>query len=163
MRYVGRFATSRSKLRAYLQRKVRERGWDGGQPPDLERLAERFCELGYVDDAAYALSKSQSLASRGYGKRRLDEKLRMDGIGEDDGAAARALAETEAVASALRFARRKRIGPFGNGDRDPRARDKAIAALVRAGHPFPVARAIADMPPNEDIDFDQLRERFTED
>jgi regulatory protein len=163
LRYVGRFATSRAKLRAYLQRKVRERGWDGPQPPDFERLAERFCELGYVDDAAYALSKSQSLASRGYGKRRLDEKLRMDGIGDDDGAAARALAEAEAVDSALRFARRRRIGPFGSADPDPRARDKAIGALVRAGHSFPLSRAIVDIPPSDEVDADQLRERLTED
>lgn len=163
LRYVGRFATSRAKLRAYLQRKVRERGWDGPQPPDLELLAERFCELGYVDDAAYALSKSHSLASRGYGKRRLDQKLRIDGIDEEDGAAARDLADAQTIDSALRFAKRRRLGPFGSGSSDPRARDKAIGALVRAGHAFTLARAIVETQPSEGLDEDALRDRLKDD
>ena len=40
--YVGRFATTRAKLRSYLTRKVRERGWYDGPAVDLEVLAERF-------------------------------------------------------------------------------------------------------------------------
>lgn len=163
LRYVGRFATSRAKLRVYLQRKVRERGWDGAQPPDIETLAERFCELGYIDDAAFALSKSQLLASRGYGKRRLEQKLRIDGIGDDDAMAARRLADAEAIESALRFARRRRIGPFGSGSVDPRERDRAIGALVRAGHAFGLARAIVETAPSDELDADALRRRFEED
>ena len=89
LRYVGRYATTRVKLIGYLARKLRERGWAGAREPDLEALAGRFSELGYVDDAAYALAKSHALSSRGYGKRRLEDKLRMAGVGDEDGAAAR--------------------------------------------------------------------------
>src|SRR5262249_9063485 len=53
--YVGRFATTRAKLQAYLRRKVRERGWEGGRPPDFEAIAQRFADRGFVDDAGYAL------------------------------------------------------------------------------------------------------------
>ena len=67
MRYVGRYSTTRAKLSAYLARKVRERGWDGTREPDLVRIADRFAEQGYVDDAAYALAKSEALTGRGYG------------------------------------------------------------------------------------------------
>ena len=42
LRYVGRYATTRAKLRAYLARKLRERGWDGAREPDLDGLAEPF-------------------------------------------------------------------------------------------------------------------------
>lgn len=157
LRYVGRYATTRAKLRSYLARKLRERGWDGEGEPDLEQLAERFAELGYVNDAAFALSKSQALSHRGYGKRRLIEKLKVAGIAEEDSAAARALADEEAVAAALRFAQRKRIGPFGEGHDDPRQREKAVAAMIRAGHRFGLARTIAGLPPGADIDLDQLR------
>src|SRR5437763_623098 len=106
LRYVGRYATTRAKLRAYLSRKLRERGWSGTGEPDLERLAERMSALGYVDDAAYALSKSQALSGRGYGKRRLVDKLRLAGVAEDDGLAARDHADEQALAAALRFAER---------------------------------------------------------
>src|SRR5215210_3064701 len=107
LRYVERFATTRSKLRDYLKRKLRERGWDGANEPDLVVLAERFAELGYVDDSGFALGTARALAARGYGKRRLVEKLRIAGVGEADGEAARAHADDEAVAAALRFAERR--------------------------------------------------------
>jgi regulatory protein len=158
LRYVGRYATTRSKLRAYLARKLRERGWSEPGPPDLEALAARFAALGYVDDAAFALSKSQALAARGYGKRRLLDKLRLAGVEEDDGQAARDHADGEAVDAALRFARRRRIGPFAADLADHREREKAIAAMVRAGHDFGLARALAALAPGAAIDRDSLRE-----
>src|SRR3954447_17197003 len=96
LRYVGRYATSRAKLTAYLSRKVRERGWSGEREPDLDALVERFADLGYIDDAAYALSKSQALSNRGYGLRRLEQKLRLAGIEDGDAAEARSHAEMRA-------------------------------------------------------------------
>jgi regulatory protein len=159
LRYVGRYATTRAKLRVYLARKIRERGWSGPGEPELDRLAERFGELGYIDDSAYALAKSQALSSRGYGKRRLDDKLRIAGIGEEDGAAARDHAVAQAVEAALRFAERRRIGPFAASTADPKQREKAIAAMIRAGHSFALARAIAAIPPGELVDVDELREQ----
>ena len=35
LRYVGKYATTRAKLAAYLARKLRERGWDGQREPDV--------------------------------------------------------------------------------------------------------------------------------
>ena len=159
LRYVGRYATSKAKLVAYLSRKLRERGWSETREPDLETMAERFSELGYVDDAAFALAKSRSLTSRGYGRRRLDDKLRVAGIGEADAAEAREHAEREAVDAALRFAQRRRIGPFAQSDPDPRQREKSIAAMVRAGHSFAIASAIARLAAGAEVDRDDLRER----
>ena len=60
--YVARFATSRAKLAAYLDRKVRERGWAGNGEPPIERLVAKAADAGFIDDAAFALSKSRSLA-----------------------------------------------------------------------------------------------------
>lgn len=159
VRYVGRFATTRAKLRAYLARKVRERGWGGQREPDLDALAGRFSDLGYVDDTAYALAKSRALTQRGYGKRRIDEKLRAAGVGDEEAAEARDYADAEAVGAALRFAERKKIGPFAVADSDPREREKALAAMVRAGHSFALARAIVGLRPGDEIDADDLREQ----
>jgi len=158
--YVGRFSTTRAKLRSYLARKLRERGWAGEREPDLERLAERFAERGYIDDSAYALAKSQSLAGRGYGKRRLVEKLRAAGVGNDDSEAAREHADSEALSAALRFAERRRLGPFATTPlHDPRDRERALAAMVRAGHSFAIAREIVALAPGSEIDRAELAER----
>ena len=145
--YVGRFATTRAKLATYLTRKVRERGWDGEEGPDVAGLAERLARLGYIDDAAYALAKGRSLGARGYGGRRVSLALREAGIGEEDGRAARQSAAERATEVALRFAQRKRIGPFAAERPDPKGRDRALAAMARAGHAFDLARRIVDMAP----------------
>jgi regulatory protein len=159
LRYVGKYATTRAKLRSYLSRKVRERGWSADREPDLEALANRFAELGYIDDAAYALAQSRSLAARGYGRRRLIDKLRLAGVEQTDGEAAGLHAEREAVAAALRFAERRRIGPYAGTAADRPQREKWIAAMVRAGHGFGLARAIATLAPGDPVDLDELNER----
>ncbi|HEU0310496.1 MAG TPA: RecX family transcriptional regulator [Sphingomicrobium sp.] len=156
LNYVGRFATTRSKLLAYLNRKLRERGWEGECEPSVEDLADRMVELGYVDDKAFAMSKARSLTGRGYGERRVRQALAIAGIGDEDGAEARTLAEEEAVEAALRFARRRSIGPFGPRRPTPIERERALASMVRAGHRFDLAKAIIDLNPGENPDVESL-------
>ena len=154
--YVGRFATSRAKLLTYLKRKLRERGWEGAEEPDLDGLADRLVRLGYVDDRAFAVSKARSLTSRGYGERRVGQALAMAGIGEEEGADARSLAREEAVSAALRFARRRSIGPYAAKLLDSGERKRAIAAMVRAGHRFGLAQAIVGLEPGSEADVESL-------
>jgi regulatory protein len=159
LRYAGRFATTRARLRAYLKRKIRERGWAGQQPADLEAVADRFADLGYVDDRSYALAKSRALTGRGYGKRRVVDALRVAGVDESDGEAARDHADAEAVAAALRFAQRRRIGPYATAFvSDPKEKEKAFGAMVRAGHGFGLARAILNLTPGTEVNADDLAE-----
>lgn len=156
--YVARFATSRAKLAAYLSRKVRERGWAGAGDVPIEALVAKAVRVGFVDDAAFALSKALSLTGRGYGERRVGQALHAAGVAEVDSAAARDHARDDAVEAALRFARRRRIGPFAEGSADPRAGEKALAAMVRAGHGFRLAKAILALPPGAGIDRQALEE-----
>lgn len=150
LRYVERYATSRAKLANYLARKIRERGWKEGEAAaDPIALAEKMADLGYVNDEAFATMKARSLSSRGYGRRRLQQTLRAAGIAEEDGDEALALADDEADAAALRFARRKRLGPFGPSELDPKQRQKAFAAMLRAGHDFERSRKILNMSSDE--------------
>jgi regulatory protein len=159
LRYVERYATSRKKLCTYLSRKLRERGWNEDDEPELEALASRLSELGYVNDEAYALARSRELIQRGHGKRRLEEKMHLAGIADEDGVAARALADEAAVDAALRFAERRRIGPFAAEAADSRQREKAIATMVRAGHSFALARLVASLAPGSEVDREELRDR----
>ena len=160
LRYVGSYETTRAKLRAYLSRKLREREWSEAREPDLDGLAERFARAGYIDDAAYALGKSQALSARGYGKRRLIEKLHIAGVGDEDGRAAREHADAEALAAALRFAERRKLGPFGSGERGPKGSEKEIATMIRAGHPFPIAKAILTWPVDREVDLGEIADRL---
>ena len=156
LNYVGRFATSRAKLVTYLGRKLRERGWSDDGEPDLETIADKLVRLSYVDDREFALSKARSLTGRGYGERRVRQALAQAGIGEEDAGHAQGIAEEEAVAAALRFAQRRAIGPYANQQPDPAQRERALAAMIRAGHRFPIARAIVDLNPGENPDTEVL-------
>ena len=159
--YVGRFATTRARLGTYLERKLRERGWEGARPPAVAELAERLARLGYIDDAAFALSRARSLGQRGYGERRVTMALRQAGIGEDDGRAAEDLSREQAVGAAVRFAQRRRIGPFAAAAADPAARQKALAAMVRAGHAFELARRIVAAEPDRSADPERVIQIFS--
>ena len=145
--YAGRYATTRAKLRAYLARKVAERGWSGDGEAPVEALAERLAGLGYVDDKAFAANRAASLGRRGYGERRVADALRAAGIGEEDGAEAREYARDGAWQAALRYAERRRIGPFAASEGDRPGREKAMAAMLRAGHPLDIVRRLVHASP----------------
>ena len=143
--YVARFATSAAKLERYLRRKLRERGWEGEDEPDPGALVERFVELGYVDDRAFAQTRSGSLLRRGYGPRRIGQALGQAGIAEDIREDVRP-DESARRDAALAIARKRRFGPFGSTPLDRPQREKQIAALLRAGHMLADARALIDAP-----------------
>ncbi|MDE8652704.1 RecX family transcriptional regulator [Novosphingobium album (ex Liu et al. 2023)] len=143
--YAARFATTRARLESYLRRKLRERGWDGAREPDVAALGARFGAAGYIDDAAYARMKADSLLRRGYGRRRVGEALQAAGIAGDLRAQVNPGAAAERQA-ALALARRRRLGPFGAAPLDRPARDRQVAAMLRAGHSLDNARQIVDAP-----------------
>lgn len=150
--YVARFATSAGRLHAYCARKLRERGHAGaeqGAPaPDVEALVARFVAKGFVDDAGFARAKAGGLLRRGYGARRVGETLRADGIGEQLRAEV-APGEAGRREAVVACARRRRFGPFARGTpaaADPRAREKQLAALLRAGHDAGHARHVLAAP-----------------
>lgn len=148
--YLGRFATTRAKLRDYLRRKLAERGWAGARPADLDALVEAMATLGYVDDRAFAAARTAALARRGYGARRQGQALRAAGVEAEDAAAVRAEREEagdDGRDAALAFARRKRIGPFAEVPVDPDRRRRQAAAMLRAGHPPALVRAIVATAP----------------
>jgi regulatory protein len=150
LRYVERFATTRLRLATYLTRKIRERGWEG-EPADPSALAEKLAELGYINDRAFGEARASAMARRGLGKRRVAGAFREAGIGVDDAEALAPAIEDRALAAALNFARRKRIGPFAAAPAERPLREKQIGAMIRAGHDFSLSRRIANMSPGDDI------------
>jgi regulatory protein len=153
--YVARFATTAAKLENYLARKIRERGLaedaDGRvHELDVTGLVSRLIELGYVDDEAYARSRSRDLTQRGYGKRRVEQALWAAGV-EEQARSDNAPSEAASRRAAMLLARKRGIGPFsrdaregeddqgddqsdGDFDAARKRREKQVAAMLRAGH-----------------------------
>ena len=155
LRYVERFATTRGRLSDYLRRKIRERGWDGA-PADVDALAERFAELGYVDDRAYAEAKATAMTRRGLGARRVADALRHARVEAEDLEAVTPEVEERAPESALAFAKRKRFGPFAARAPDRELLSKQLAAMARAGHGYDLSRRILQLPPGAEVDPDEF-------
>ena len=161
--YVGRYATSKARLVRYLSRKITERGWDGDERADLAALAEDFEARGYVSDASYAQMRASGMAGRGYGARRIGQDLQANGIDEairsallthhpdEDEDIDATLTAIDHHAAALRFAKRKRIGPFANEPADVDLRRKQLGQMIRAGHDFALSRRLVDAAPGEDV------------
>jgi regulatory protein len=150
--YVSRFATTRSKLKDYLQRKLGDRGWTGDTPPDVDALIERLVEHKYIDDANWAETKARSMGRRGLGGRRIRLALQAAGVAPTDRDAGEAVIEDERVAAAWRFAQRKRLGPFAPSPVTDRAmQQKAFAAFLRAGHDSDLTKRILELPPGADM------------
>lgn len=150
--YVARFATSRAKLTRYLSRKVRESEWidEIDAMTACEAIADRMEQLRYLDDRQYAAMRAGAMTRRGLGVRRVKAQLYVDGIAETDSGEAIEAAEGAAVAAAVGFARRRRFGPFAvRASDDPKARERQIAAFLRAGHSMAVVRRILAVPPGD--------------
>ena len=152
LRYVERYATTRGKLADYLQRKIRERGWGGEGPPDPRALAQRLADLGYIDDRAFAESKAGAMGRRGLGARRVTQALHFDGVESEDAEAVAPIIADNIAASAIAFARRKRIGPFAREAADRPLQEKQVAAMMRAGHAPALVWKLVKMAPGEDAE-----------
>lgn len=152
LRYVERYATTRGRLADYLSRKVRERGWAGEGAADAAGVAQRMADRGYVNDRLFAETRAGAMARRGLGARRVGQALRHAGLEDADVDAVAPAIAADAPASAIAFARRKRIGPFAREIADRSQREKQLAAMLRAGHGMDLSRKIIAMAPGDDIE-----------
>jgi regulatory protein len=156
LHYVGRFGTTSARLHAYLARKVRERGWSGEVGPAIDPIVEHVVRLGYVDDAAFAAARAAAMQRRGYGQRRISAALAAAGITADERAKISESGHEAALAAALRFAQRRKLGPYALEKPDKAARQRGFAAMVRAGHPIDIVRSVIDAEPGEVPDQDGI-------
>lgn len=163
LHYAARFATTGARLEAYLARKIKERGLaedtDGRTIAiDVPTLVSRLVALGYVDDDAYARARARDLGARGYGGRRVEQVLRHAGV-EDSVRQAHAPGEAAGRRAAALMAQKKRLGPW-NVARDPvsdpmlrrKAHEKAVAAMLRAGHQYDHVRFVLHAARTEEVE-----------
>jgi len=150
--YLERYDSSSGHLRRLLRRKVMLSARVHGTDPEegtaaVERLIARLIELGLLDDGRYAREQVRSLRARGTSAAMIRAKLRAKALPAE--AIDTALAEDQDNAAArdllaaLRYARRRRLGPFRSSERAAR-RERDLAALGRQGFDYETARRIVD-------------------
>ncbi|MBX3197568.1 MAG: RecX family transcriptional regulator [Labilithrix sp.] len=101
----------------------------------IAAIVARFREVGLIDDAAYAASRARSLSRAGRSRRAISAHLAAKGVAAETVREALPADANVELAAALAFARKRRIGPYAReaADDDRAARQKALAAMARAG------------------------------
>ncbi len=82
------------------------------------------------------------MRQRGYGNRRVGAALHAAGIDEESRDEALDCGALDEADAALRFARRRRIGPFAAEKGDRPLQEKWLSAMLRAGHGLDLSRRI---------------------
>ena len=110
-------------------------------------MLAKLAAKGLLDDKLYAEGLAASLARRGLARGRIAERLKLKGVAREEIAAALgAVDETgdDDRARAIRWAKKKRLGPYGDPAKRAARRMRDIAALARAGFEPDLARRIVD-------------------
>jgi len=159
--HIDRYATSTANLRTVLlrrvERSVRLHGTDRTEATGwADAVIAKLIARRLLDDAAYARTRAASLHRAGASRRKITATLTQKGVGRDDiGAALAALAEEFAdseLAAAVRYARRRRLGPYrGVSDRAER-RERDLAALARAGFGYDTAQRVVEASSSEALE-----------
>lgn len=153
LHYVERYASTAENLRRVLMRRVERWAYKlGGDRAAgakwVETLVERYVRSGLVDDKRYAEAAADSLRRRGASSRRIRQKLAQKGVDEDVADAALEHAggagDEADFAAAIRLARKRRLGPFGDPKQRRDRRLKDMAKLARAGFSYDTARKVVD-------------------
>lgn len=150
--YLARYASSTDNLRRVLMRKVersaRAHGTDRDQGArTVEALLRRFQDSGLLDDRAYAEARAVTLHRAGHSPPAIRARLAGKGVARPAIEAALDRLRDEAaepeLAAALRYARKRRLGPY-RLDARGRNRERDLAALARKGYSLEVVRRVVD-------------------
>lgn len=156
--YLERYASSRANLRRVLLGKVeRSARWHGTDrnagARQVEALLDRLARAGYLDDDAYARGRAVTLHRAGHPQAAIRMKLLRKGVDRDTAERALEALDEEAdapeLAAALRYARKRRLGPYRPTGRRTANAERDMAALARKGFSPDLARRVVE---SDDLD-----------
>jgi len=168
--YLQRFTASEGHFKTVLRRKI-DRSLKEHGTPDLreclvwlDEVTRSFVDAGYLDDTRYAKGLVASLQLRGRSVSQMRARLRQAQIAPEliESTIAAHLEDVSChidvgdmpsnwpqntsnvveYISALKCAKRRRIGPFSSLARTEKPHDKALAILARNGFSYEIAQTI---------------------
>ena len=164
--YLGRYASSRHKLAQILQRFATRKLTDY-DPDDIaaaiQQTIDRCSKLGYLDDQQFAVTVARSQRRLGRSQAVIRQRLRQHALNDD--VIAQALAEADEnrangdLQAAIRFAQRRRLGPFAQRHSahhqrlDPHQwKKRDLGTMARAGFSIVISQRVLEHDNPETID-----------
>ena len=164
--YLGRYASSRHKLGQILQRFANRKLTDyeaDDIAAAIQQTIDQCSQLGYLDDRKFAVTVARSQRRLGRSQAVIRRRLRQHALSDD--IIAHALAEADEnsangdLQAAIRFAQRRRLGPFAQRHSAHRQRldahqwkQRDLGAMARAGFSMATSRQILDHDDPNTID-----------
>jgi regulatory protein len=157
--YLQRYATSAENLRRVLARKVKRSCAFHKLPEDefhpmIEDLLKRYLSSGLLNDNSFAEARAATLRRQGKSRRAIEAKLASKGLGKSDIAAAVDKAggtDEDDFIAACALAKKKKLGKWRIKPlADPKAAQKEMAALARAGFGYETARKALEYSGDEE-------------
>ena len=156
--YLGRYASSRHKLGQILQRFASRKLTDYDADDiaaAIEQTINQCSQLGYLNDRQFAVTVVRSQRRLGRSQALIRRRLRQHALGDDIIACALAEADENSangdLQAAIRFAQRRRLGPFAQRHKPHHQRlgaqqwkQRDLGALARAGFSMATSRQILD-------------------
>ena len=149
--YLKRFETSEANLRSVLKRRIDDYAYFNKEFDRatayqwLDELVNDFIRLGYVNDERYAEIKIRGYLAQGKSPRYILNKLKEKGIDQDLADNLLNEQEYDDFESALKLAKKKKIGPFCPDEKLRRERrNKDMGVLIRAGFDYDVVLKVLD-------------------
>lgn len=165
--HLSRHGGTGAGLLRVLQRRIdrwAQRAAAEGQPPESIAPAQEAARaaaaevvasltaLGAVNDTAFAESRLRRLQRGGRSRLAMAAHLAAKGVAPETAQAALEANAPDELTAALGHLRRRRAGPFAPQPVPPEARQKALAALARAGFPRALAEQALELDPEEAAD-----------
>ncbi|MDH5722109.1 MAG: RecX family transcriptional regulator [Alphaproteobacteria bacterium] len=128
----------------------------------IDELADKFAQVGLLDDESYAYGLASSYRRQGLSFRMIVQKMKIKGL--DDNQIQTALQKVDCTSNissiadpelraALAFARKKRLGIFYQGDELKRPEhQKALGRFARAGFSYDIANKILAIESERDLE-----------
>lgn len=150
--YLQRFESSAANLKSVLMRRVNDYAY---HVPEfnkheaiewIDEIVEQFEGYGYINDERYAEMKVKDYIAAGKSARYIKGKLQLKGIKENSIDAILEEQEYDPYELAMKFAKKKRIGPFRLSEEDRQEnRSKDLMKIVQAGFSYDIAQRICGM------------------
>lgn len=153
--YLKRFESSTANLRAVLRKRVDKYAFfvpefDKEQAYAwVDELVEEMQEKHYVDDERYANFKVKAYINVGKSQRYIQGKMRQKGISETQVDGILEEVEYDALAAAIKFAKKKKLGPFRAEENRIEFRNKDMQKMVLAGFGYDVVMEVLSMEGEE--------------
>ena len=149
--YLKRFETSEANLRSVLKRRIDDyayfdKEFDKAKAYQwLDELVNDFVRLNYVNDERFAEMRIRGYLKAGKSPRYILNKLKEKGIGEDLTVKLLNEQEYDDFESALKLAKKKKIGPFCADEKlRKERRNKDMGVLIRAGFDYDVVLKVLE-------------------